>query len=147
MTTGVLAHDGPRRRPPAGRLGAVAGLTPVMMYLAWIAISGWGGDASQFARATAEITLGAVVAGWIVGGRLGRSFAGGVLGLVAYGFVAYLVLLPVNIAGSTWEEVRSGRVSDLLELSRSRRAVMCRTASSPGSTCLCSCSRSGPVGS
>ena len=84
------------------------------MYLAWIAISGWGGDAGQFVLATAEIMLGAVAAGWIVGGRLGRSVAGNLLGLAAYGFVAWLVLLPLNIAGSTWEDVRSGRVSDLL---------------------------------
>ena len=84
------------------------------MYLAWIAITGWGGDASQFALATAEITLGAVAAGWIVGGRLGRSVAASLLGLVSYGFVAWLVLLPLNVAGSTWEDVRSGRVSDLL---------------------------------
>jgi hypothetical protein len=84
------------------------------MYLAWNAISGWWGDASRFALATAAITLGAVAAGWIVGGRLGRSVAGIVLGLVVYGFVAYLVLLPLNIAGSTWEDLRSGRISDLL---------------------------------
>ena len=49
-----------------------------------------------------------------VGGRLGRSVAASLLGLVSYGFVAWLVLLPLNVAGSTWEDVRSGRVSDLL---------------------------------
>ena len=98
----------------AGRLGAVAAVTPMAMYLAWIAISGWSGDARQFALAAAEITLGAVAAGWIVGGRVGRSVAASLLGLVAYGFVAWLVLLPLNVAGSTWEDVRSGRVSDLL---------------------------------
>ena len=114
MTMGSLAHDGPAPRPGAGRLGAVAAVTPIAMYLAWIAISGWSGDARQFALAAAEITLGAVAAGWIVGGRVGRSVAASLLGLVAYGFVAWLVLLPLNVAGSTWEDVRSGRVSDLL---------------------------------
>jgi hypothetical protein len=84
------------------------------MYLAWNWISGWWGDASRFALATAAITLGAVVAGWIVGRRLGRSVAGIALGIVAYGFVAYLVLLPLNIAGSIWEDVQSSRVSDML---------------------------------
>lgn len=113
MTTEVLARDGPRRRPSAGRLGALASVTPIAMYGAWIAISGWGGSASQFVLAGAEITLGAVVAGWIVGGRMGRSIPGHLLGLVAYGFVAWLVLLPLSVVGSTWEDVRSGRVSDL----------------------------------
>jgi hypothetical protein len=60
------------------------------------------------------LSLGAVAAGWIVGGRLGRSIPARLLGLVAYGFVAWLVLLPLGVAGSTWEELHAGRVSDLL---------------------------------
>ena len=114
MTMGALAHDGPTRRPSAGRIGALAAVTPVAMYLTWIAISGWGGDPNRFALATVELTLGAVASGWILGGRLGRSVAASLLGFVAYGFVAYLLLLPLNVAGSTWEDVQSGRVSDLL---------------------------------
>ena len=114
MTMGALAHDGPTRRPSAGRLGALGAVTPVAMYLAWIAIAGWGGDVSQFVLRTAELTLGAVAAGWIVGGRLGRSIGASLLGFVVYGFVGWLVLFPLNIAGSTWQDVQSGRVSDLL---------------------------------
>ncbi len=83
------------------------------MYGAWIGISGWGGSSSQFALSSAAIALGAVVAGWIVGGRMGRSIPGHLLGLAAYGFVARLVLLPLGVAGSTWEDVQSGRASDL----------------------------------
>ena len=112
--TGALAHDGPTRPPSADRLGALAAITPIAMFGAWIVISGWGGTASEFALAMAQITLGAVVAGWIVGGHLGRTIPGYLLGLVVYGFVGRLVLLPLNVAGSTWEDLRSGRVSDLL---------------------------------
>jgi hypothetical protein len=112
MTTDVLADVGPARRRSAGRLGALAGVTPLAMFGAWIAISGWGGTAGEFVRAAAEIALGSIVAGWIVGGRLGRSIAARLIGLVAYGYVAWLVLLPLNVAGSTWEELRSGQVSD-----------------------------------
>ena len=112
MTTRVVANDGPDRRPSAGRLGALAGVTPIAMYGAWIAISGWGGTTSEFWLASAQIVLGAVVAGWIVGGRLGRSIPAHLIGLVGYGFVARLVLLPLNVVGSTWEELRHGRVSD-----------------------------------
>jgi hypothetical protein len=113
MTIGVLAHDGPTRRPSAGRLGALAAATPIAMFVAWIAISGWGGVTGAFVLAATQIALGAVVAGWIVGGRMGRSMLGHVVGLVAYGFVAYLVLLPLNVVGSTLGDVQSGRLSDL----------------------------------
>lgn len=114
MTTDVLAHDGPTRRPSAGRLGALAGLTPIAMFGAWIVIAGWGGTTSEFVLAAAQIALAAVVAGWIVGGRVGRSIPAHLIGLVAYGFVARLVVLPLNVVGSTWEELRAGRVSDLV---------------------------------
>jgi hypothetical protein len=114
MTTDVLAHDGPARGTSAGRLGALAAVTPIAMFGAWIAIAGWGGTPIELLLATLEIALGAVVAGWIVGGRLGRSIPARLLGLVAYGLVGWLVLLPLDVAGSTWEEVRAGRVSDLL---------------------------------
>jgi hypothetical protein len=92
----------------------MAAVTPVAMYMAWNAIAGWGGDASQFVLGTAALTLGAVAAGWIVGRRLGRSIGASLLGSVVYGFVGWLVLFPLNIAGSTWQDVQAGRVSDLL---------------------------------
>jgi len=112
MTTDALAHDGPIRRSPAGRLGALAGVTPIAMFSAWIAISGWGGTSSGFVLAVAQIGLGAVVAGWIVGGRIGRSVPGRLLGLVAYGLVGWLVVLPLNVVGSTWQDLHAGRASD-----------------------------------
>ena len=63
-----------------------------------------------------EITLGAVVAGWIVGGCVGRSIPGHILGLVSYGFVGWLVLVPLNVAGSTVADLQDGRISGLLEI-------------------------------
>jgi hypothetical protein len=86
------------------------------MYLAWNAIAGWGSSGAAFLLATLEITLGAVVAGWIVGGRVGRSIPRHIVGLVAYGFVGALVVLPLNVVGSTIGDVRAGRVSGLLEV-------------------------------
>lgn len=111
MTTDALEHDGPTRRTRAGRLGTLAGLTPVTMFIAWIAISGWSGTTGEFFLAVAQIAIGAVVAGWIVGRRIGRSILGGLLGLVTYGLIAWLVLLPFNAVGSTWEGLRTGQVS------------------------------------
>jgi hypothetical protein len=109
----VLANDGPARRPSARRLGALAALTPIAMYGTWNALSGWGGSTAGFIVASTQIVLGAIVAGWIVGGILGRSVARHLLAVVAYGSVAYLVLLPLNVLGATWADVQSGRASDL----------------------------------
>jgi hypothetical protein len=116
MTTRTLDEERSPRRPSPGRLGAFAAVTPVTMYLAWNAIAGWGSSGAAFLLATLEITLGAVVAGWIVGGRVGCSIPRHLVGLVAYGFVGALVLLPLNVAGSTIGDVRAGRVSGLLDV-------------------------------
>lgn len=97
----------------AGRLGALAAVTPLAMYGAWLAIAGWGNSPSQLGIATAQIALGAVVAGWIVGGRVGRSLRSYIFGLVAYGLVGRLVLLPIDVVGSSWQDLQAGRVADL----------------------------------
>ena len=116
MTTAGSAEEGTPRRLSDRRVGALAAVTPIAVYLAWNAIAGWGGSVGQFVLATAEIALGAGVAGWIVGGRIGRSIPGRILGLVAYGFVGTLVLLPLNVAGSTLDDVHGGRVGGTLEV-------------------------------
>jgi hypothetical protein len=116
MTTDIFANDGPSRRPSDGRIGALAAVTPIAMLGGWIAISGWGGTPLELFRGTAGIGLGAVAAGWIVGARVGGSIAGRLVGLVAYGLVGYLLLLPLNVVGATWEDVVAGRTSGDVEL-------------------------------
>jgi hypothetical protein len=86
------------------------------MYGAWIGISGWGGTPVELVRGSVLIGLAAVVAGWIIGARVGRSLASELVGLVAYVPVAYLVLLPVNVLGAALEDVSAGRSSNALEL-------------------------------
>ena len=116
MTTRSVADGGSAGRPSGGRLGVLAAIAPVTMFLAWNLIAGWGSSGGAFLLTTLEITLGAVVAGWIVGGRVGRSVPGHILGLVAYGLVGALVLLPLNVAGSTLGDVQAGRISGVLEV-------------------------------
>ena len=116
MTTHVLAADGRPHRQSGGRVGALAAVTPIAMYGAWIATSGWGGSASQFALASAELAVGAVVAGWVVGRRVGHSIPGRILGLLAYGFVGALILLPLNVAASTLGDMQAGHASSALEV-------------------------------
>jgi hypothetical protein len=111
---GALAHDGLTPRPSGGRLGALAAVTPITMLLAWLLISGWDINTRSFAFAAAEYAIAGVSAGWIVGSRVDRSVAGGVIGAVAYGFVGWLVLVPINVAGAVWSDAQAGRVSDVL---------------------------------
>ena len=114
VTMGALAHDGLTPRPSGGRLGALATVTPITMLLAWLLISGWDINTRSFAFAAAEYAIAGVSAGWIVGSRVDRSVAGGVIGAVAYGFVGWLVLVPINVAGAVWSDAQAGRVSDVL---------------------------------
>ena len=116
MTTGALAEERIPRRLSDGRLGALAAVTPIAMYGAWIAIAGWGGTPIELIRGLAGIGLAAAAAGWIVGSRVGRSVAGRLIGLIAYGLVAYLLLLPLNVLGGTWEDFAAGRTSSAVEL-------------------------------
>ncbi len=116
MTTRAVADGGSTGRPSDRRLGALAPVMPVTMYLAWNLIAGWGSSGGPFLLATLEIALGAVVAGWIVGRRVGRSIPGYILGVVSYGFVGWLVLVPLNVVGSTAADLQDGRISGLLEI-------------------------------
>ena len=70
----------------------------------------------EFVRGIAGIGICAVAAGWILGARIGRSIPGRLLGLVAYGLLGYLLLLPLNVVGATWEDVDAGRTSSAVEL-------------------------------
>lgn len=116
MTTDALAHDGPTRPPSAGRLGAMAAVTPIAMFASWVMVSAWGGTTLELVRGMVLIGLAAIVAGWIIGARLGRSITSALVGLIAYAPVAYLVLLPLNLLGATLEDVSAGRSSNALEL-------------------------------
>ncbi len=45
-----------------------------------------------------------------------RSIPGYVLGLVSYGFVGWLILVPLNVVGSTVADLQDGRISGVLEI-------------------------------
>jgi hypothetical protein len=113
VTTSALAHDGPTRPPSAGRVGVLAAVTPIAMFGMWIQLIGWGGTASEIALRVGVVAVVAAVAGWIVGRRLGRSIPGG-LGFVVYPIVAWLVFLPVGVAGATLGDLSAGRFSDAI---------------------------------
>jgi hypothetical protein len=113
MTTHSLEHHGPARPPAAARLGAVAALTPIVMFVSWVAISGWGGTAADLIRALAVIGSIAVVAGWIVGSRSSGSVRHAVVGVVAYPAVAWFVMLPISALSTGAWGVAYGLVSSL----------------------------------
>jgi hypothetical protein len=111
MATNALEND---TRAPSDirRLGAIAAATPITMYLVWNVISGWGGTRIEFIRATAVLLVIAIAAGWIVGGRSGRSIRSALLDCLAYAAVAWLITLPIGVIGSTWAGVSDGTFAD-----------------------------------
>jgi hypothetical protein len=112
MTTDTLGHA-ERPRPSTGaRLGALAGVTPVLMFLAWNGIFGWGGTPIEFIQGLVIIAAIALVAGWIVGGRSRRSVRSVLLDTVAYPVVVWLLVLPISVVGSTWTGVVEGSLGD-----------------------------------
>ncbi len=113
MTTSASAHDGSTSGVDAGLLGALAGVTPVVMFAVWIAISGWGGTGTTLLVATGELAIAAVVAGWIVARWVGQSMPRQLLGIILFGLVGRLIVLPLDIVGSLFEEWRSGQTTSL----------------------------------
>lgn len=101
MTTDALEHDGPTQTSAAGRLGALAAITPIAMFVAWIAITGWSGTSADLIRATAAIASIAVLTGWIIGARSHGSVRHTVVGVLAYPALAWLVMLPIGAIVST----------------------------------------------
>lgn len=95
-----------------GRLGALAGLAPSLIFVAWIS-AGRFGTPGQSLLAMATISGAAIVAGWIVGSRLGSSIRSSLLGVVAYVVVAWLIYIPIGALGSTWQGIEDASLPDL----------------------------------
>ena len=111
MTTNSLEHHGPTRPSAAARLGALAATTPIVMFVSWVAINGFSGSAGDFVLVLAEIVIGAVGAGWIVGRQIDGSVRRWFIGFVSYGVVGWLVVTPINAAGSTWASLSAGQLA------------------------------------
>ena len=97
MTTDAFEQGGPIQTSAAGRLGALAGITPIAMFIAWVAMTGWSGTA-------ADIASIAVLTGWIVGARSRGSVRHTVVGVLAYPALAWLVMLPIGaiVSAEPW---------------------------------------------
>jgi hypothetical protein len=64
----------------------------------------------------AVILIVTVVPGWVVGSRVGPTFRGSVLGVVAYAAVAWLLWIPIGVIGSTWQGVKDGSFANPLDV-------------------------------
>lgn len=110
---GTMEPQAPSARQlPGTRLGALAGLAPILAFLAWTSIAHWHGTPAEFLLPLVTVSIVAVATGWIVGSRLGSSIRSSLLGVVAYAAVAWLIYLPVGVIGSTWQGIGDGRISD-----------------------------------
>lgn len=100
------------RHQSTARLGALAGIAPSLTFVAWISIARWNGTTGEFLLSLTTISVAAVVAGRIVGSRLGGSVRSSLLGVVAYSGVAWLIFVPLGVIGSTWQRVQDGSITD-----------------------------------
>jgi len=99
MTTDAFEQSRPTRT--SARKGALAGITPVAMFFAWIAMTGWSGTSADLIRATVAIASVSVLTGWIVGARSRGSIRHTVVAVLAYPALAWLVMLPIGAIVST----------------------------------------------
>lgn len=99
------------RYEATGPLGALAGIVPGLIVVAWTWIAGWSGTPGAFLVSLIAISVVAVVAGWVVGSRVGASIRSSMLGVVAYAAMAWLIYVPVGVIGSSWQGIQDGSLT------------------------------------
>lgn len=83
------------RYEATGPLGALAGIAPGLIVVAWTWIAGWSGTPGAFLVSLIAISVVAVVAGWVVGSRVGASIRSSMLGVI----------------GSSWQGIQDGSLT------------------------------------
>lgn len=82
------------------------------MFVALNSIGRWNGTPSEFLLALTAVLIVAVVAGWIVGSRIGSSIRSSLLGVIAYAGAAWLSFVPFGVIQGTWQRVQDGGATD-----------------------------------
>lgn len=94
------------------RLGVLAGIAPGVMFVALNSIAGWYGTPGEFLLPLTMILIVAVVAGSVVGSRIGSSTRSSLLGVIAYAGAAWLTFVPFGVIQGTWQRVQDGGATD-----------------------------------
>jgi len=93
-------------------LGALAGIAPGVMFVALNSIMGWHGTLGEVLVPLTVVLIAAVVAGWVVGSRIGSSTRSSLLGVIAHAGVAWLTFVPFGVIQGTWQRVQDGGATD-----------------------------------
>jgi len=94
------------------RSGALAAIAPALLIGAWTWITLGYQSIGELVLAVSVLAAIAILAGGIVGARIGPSMTSSVLGIVAYAAVAYLLFVPVGVAWAIWEGIGDGSIAD-----------------------------------
>ena len=102
-------------RAKGTRSGALAAIAPALLIVAWTWVAARYQSIGELVLAVSVLAAIAIVAGGIVGARIGPSMTSSVLGIVAYAAVAWLVFVPVGVARTVLGALGEGRMdaSDL----------------------------------
>jgi len=102
-------------RAKGTRSGALAAIAPALLIVAWTWVAAWYQSIGELVIAVSVLAVIAILAGGIVGARIGPSMTSSVLGIVAYAAVAWLVFVPVGVARTVLGALGEGRMdaSDL----------------------------------
>ena len=103
-------------RASATRRGALAAVAPAILIGAWVWIAVWSQSLGDVVLIVSIVATIAILAGGVVGARIGPSKTSSALGVVAYAAVAWLSFVPVGVAWAIWEGFADGSVSDASSL-------------------------------
>jgi hypothetical protein len=93
------------------RLGALAGLAPSLLVVAWMSFGRFG-TPRDLLLVLVTVAVVAVLAGWIVGSLLGSSTRSTLLGVVAYAGMAWVIYVPIWVTRSMWQRAQDGSLTD-----------------------------------
>ena len=103
-------------RAKGTRSGALAAIAPALLIVAWTWVAAWYQSIGELVIAVSVLAVIAILAGGIVGARIGPSMTSSVLGIVAYAAVAWLVFVPVGVARTVLGALGEGRIKDASDL-------------------------------
>jgi len=99
-------------RASAGRTGAVAAIAPAALLAAWTWAAVWYQSVVGLVLIVSILATIAILAGGLVGARIGPSMTSSALGVGAYAAVAWLLFVPIGVAWAIWEGFGDGSIRD-----------------------------------
>jgi len=90
----------------------MAGVAPALLFAAWTWIVAWYQSIGALVLIVSLLAVIAILAGGVVGARIGPSLTSSILGVVAYAASAWLLFVPVGVARTILEGLSADRIRD-----------------------------------